>query len=128
MIAADTSVWIDFSKGNETPQTLLFEEALSSQRIVLPMPVLFEVLSGPGLTSSAASFIIQLPHLEIMLGFWERSAELRRTLLKRKLRARGMDCLIAQSCIDHGVPLLTSDDNFRHFSKLGLQTIPPLTP
>jgi predicted nucleic acid-binding protein len=34
-------------------------------------------------------------------------------------RARLADSLIAQSCIDHGVRLVTRNDDFRHFSRHG---------
>jgi predicted nucleic acid-binding protein len=30
------------------------------------------------------------------------------------------DTLIAQSCIDHRLPLITADLDFRHFKPLGL--------
>jgi hypothetical protein len=29
--------------------------------------------------------------------------------------------LIAQSCIDHDVPLITADTDFRHYAPLGLR-------
>jgi len=32
-----------------------------------------------------------------------------------------MDCLIAQNCIDHGVTLIASDGDYRHFVKEGLK-------
>jgi predicted nucleic acid-binding protein len=38
-------------------------------------------------------------------------------LLARKLRARLPDTLIAQSCIDHDIPLIARDTDFRHFAK-----------
>jgi len=31
------------------------------------------------------------------------------------------DTLIAQICIDHDVPLITRDKDFRHFAKHGLR-------
>jgi predicted nucleic acid-binding protein len=34
-----------------------------------------------------------------------------------KLRARLPDALIAQSCIDHDVALITRDRDFRYFAK-----------
>jgi predicted nucleic acid-binding protein len=37
----------------------------------------------------------------------------------RKHRARLADTLIAQSCIDHGVRLVTRDADFRHFARIG---------
>jgi predicted nucleic acid-binding protein len=38
-------------------------------------------------------------------------------LLARRLRARLADTLIAQSCIDNDVALITRDADFRHFAK-----------
>jgi predicted nucleic acid-binding protein len=32
--------------------------------------------------------------------------------------------VIAQTCIDHGVPLVTRDDDFRHFVPEGLRLLP----
>jgi hypothetical protein len=46
-------------------------------------PVLFEILSGPGLTPQAEQLICQLPRLEVTTGFWERTGKMRRALLKR---------------------------------------------
>jgi predicted nucleic acid-binding protein len=53
----------------------------------------------------------------IEAGFWERAAATRATVLAKKLRARLADTLIAQSCIDHGVALVTRDSDFRHFAR-----------
>ena len=44
---------------------------------------------------------------------------LRAKVLARKHRARLAGTLIAQSCIDHGVRLVTRDADFRHFARLG---------
>jgi predicted nucleic acid-binding protein len=41
---------------------------------------------------------------------------LRVRLLRRGLKARIADTLIAQSCIDHDVALLTRDRDFRNFA------------
>ena len=121
MIAADTSAWIDFSKGVESESSVHLEAALSSGALVMPLPVLFEVLSGPGLTRRAEASFLRLPRLEVLSGYWERAGEMRRKLLKGGLKARAMDCLIAQSCLDHGVALIAADQDYRHFVKLGLK-------
>jgi predicted nucleic acid-binding protein len=55
--------------------------------------------------------------LEIDKDYWLRVAETRKYILSRKLRARLADTLIAQSCIDHDVALITRDTDFRHFAK-----------
>lgn len=40
-------------------------------------------------------------------------------MLGRRRRARLADALVAQSCIYHGVRLVTRDADFRHFARLG---------
>ncbi len=121
MIAADTSAWLDFSKGLESHRSRRLEASLTQGTLVMPLPVLFEVLSGPGITREASALILQLPVLELKAGFWQRAADTRRALLRQRFKARAMDCLIAQSCIDHGVALIASDQDYRHFLRLGLQ-------
>src|SRR4051812_24947009 len=109
MIAADTSAWIDYSKGIDSEYAVHLQNALASNVLVMPEPVLFEVLSAPSLTQKIANEFQRLPRLELIGGFWERAAALRRALLKKTFKARGMDCLIAQNCIDHKVPLICRD-------------------
>ena len=123
MIAADTSAWIDHSKGVDSEYAIHLQNALASDVLVMPEPVLFEVLSAPNLSQKVAHEFLRLPRLELITGFWERAARLRRDLLKKELKARGIDCLIAQNCIDHKVPLICRDRDFRHFAKFGLTLI-----
>jgi predicted nucleic acid-binding protein len=63
--------------------------------------------------------LVELPMLEPHTGYWERAGKLRAKLIGRRHRARLADSLIAQTCIDHGVRLITRDDDFLHFSRLG---------
>lgn len=123
MIAADTSAWLDFSQGVETAGSAQLEAALAESTLVMPMPVLFEVLSGPGLTEEAKTLILELPRLELLPGYWERAGDMRRDLLRNGFKARSMDCLIAQSCIDHKVALIAADGDFRKFTKAGLRLL-----
>jgi predicted nucleic acid-binding protein len=60
----------------------------------------------------------QLPLLESDPAFWERAGRLRAKLISRRHRARFADTLIAQSCIDHDVRLVTRDEDFRHFARI----------
>jgi predicted nucleic acid-binding protein len=55
--------------------------------------------------------------LEILPGFWQRAGATRASLLAKGIAAKLPDTLIAQSCIDHNVPLITRDTDFRHFAK-----------
>ncbi|MFA6036795.1 MAG: PIN domain-containing protein [Legionellales bacterium] len=117
MIAADTSVLIDYFKGKKNVQTNKVDEILSFHSLILPPVVLSELLSDPCLTSDAIKYLTELPTLELQNGFWQRTGLTRAKLIKKKLKARLADTLIAQSCIDHQIPLITSDDDFRHFHK-----------
>lgn len=121
MIAADTSAWLDYFKGTESDAGKRLEAALRDGTLVMPLPVLFELLSGPGMISEAAALIRALPTLHMSEGFWRRAAETRRALLRRGRKARSMDCLIAQNCIDHEIVLIASDVDYRQFLGSGLR-------
>ena len=58
----------------------------------------------------------ELPLVEVRPGYWQRAGELRARVLAKRRKARLGDALIAQSCIDHGIPLLTRDRDFRAFA------------
>jgi len=123
MIALDSSALIAFLAGAKTPIADAVESAFEQEHACLPPVVLAEVLSDPGLDSDVAILLKTLPRLEILDGYWERAGDLRRAVLKRSLRARLADTLIAQSCIDHHVALVTGDRDFRHFERHGLIVI-----
>jgi predicted nucleic acid-binding protein len=119
LIAIDTSSWSAYLGGERGADVEKVEEALQRGDAVLPPVVLCELLSAPSLPASTATLLLTLPLLELGQGYWERSARLRARVLARGLRARLADTLIAGSCIDHRVPLVTRDSDFRHFAALG---------
>ena len=55
--------------------------------------------------------------LEILPEYWERAGKLRAMLIERGLRPKIPDVLIAQSCLDHSVRLITRDSDFHQFEK-----------
>ena len=119
MIAVDTSSWIAFFSDREPAgdDTALVESALADRQACLPPVVLTELLSDPKLPASVSSSLLELPLLEPGSGFWERAGRTRARLLAKRHRARLADTLIAQSCVDHGVRLVTRDTDFRHFAR-----------
>lgn len=121
MIAIDTSSWIAFLSDAEPSgdDTALVESALAEHQACLPPVVLTELLSDPKLPRSLEGMFAELPLLAPHAGYWNRAGKLRAKLIARRHRARLADSLIAQMCIDHGVRLITRDDDFRHFSRLG---------
>ena len=83
----------------------------------MPPVVMTELLSGPRSMELVASTFAGAKLLDVTEGYWERAGASRRIILARGLKAKLADALIAQSCIDHDVPLLTRDTDFRHYAK-----------
>jgi len=117
MIAADTSTWIAFLEGDGGEDTELLDRALEDRQVLVAPVVLTEVLSDPTLPGEVARTLSGLPLIEVRPGYWQRAGELRATVLARRRKARLGDALIAQSCIDRGIPLLTRDRDFRAFAE-----------
>ncbi len=119
MIAVDSSSWIAFLSGEQGVDVDLVDHALADCQVVLPPVVLTELLSDPKLLDSVADLLRDLPMLTPLTGYWERAGLLRAGLLSQGRKARLADTLIAQSCLDHDVPLVTRDSDFRHFARSG---------
>ncbi len=117
MLAADTSSLLAYLSGGAGPDVSLIDQALAQATLCLPPVVLTEILSGAPISAHLQTQIIACPLLEISGGYWLRAGATRAVLLTRRLRAKMPDTLIAQSCIDHDVPLITRDGDFRHFAK-----------
>jgi len=121
MIAADTSTWVAFLEGSAGDDVQLLDKALADRQIVMVPVVLTELLSDPKLSSSVAATLSEVPLVETASGYWHRAGTLRSKVLAKRRRARLGDALIAQSCLDEGIPLLTRDRDFRAFAEaLGL--------
>ena len=116
MIAADTSTWISFFGGEQGADVLALARALQSRQVVMPPPVLTELLSDPELSASVAQTLLELPLVALKDGFWHRAGRLRAKVLARKRKARLGDALIAQCCIDADIALITRDGDFKAFS------------
>ena len=80
-------------------------------------PVLTELLSDPELSSSAARTLSDVPLIDSEPGYWQRAGKLRARVLAQKRKARLGDALIAQSCMDASVSLITRDRDFRAFAE-----------
>ena len=117
MIAADTSTWVAFLEGAGGEDAKLLDGALEDRQVLMVPVVLTELLSDPKLPSAVAETLAEVPLVEIEPGYWQRAGALRARVLARSRRARLGDALIAQSCIDRGIPLLTRDRDFRAFTE-----------
>jgi hypothetical protein len=117
MIAADTSTWISFLQGDTGEDAQLLDRALADRQVLMVPAVLTEMLSDPKMPPDVAQTLAELPLIEIGSGYWQKAGALRAQALAKRRKARLGDALIAQSCIDRGIPLLTRDRDFRAFAE-----------
>jgi len=116
VIAADTNTWIAFFQGSPGHDTDLLDRVLEDRQVVMVPVVLAELLSDPNLSPAVAETLTAVPMMEIEAGYWERAGILRSKVIAKGRKVRLGDALIAQSCIDGEVLLLTRDHDFRGFA------------
>ena len=119
MTCADTSSVVAYIRGEQGSDVEMVDQALADYSLVLAPISVSELLSDPLLTPSLEKFILGIQQLEIKAGYWERAGKLRAELMRRGYRPKIADTLIAQSCLDHNVPLVTRDRDFSSFQKFG---------
>jgi len=117
VIAVDTSSWIAFLEGSSGEDVQLLDRALEDRQVVMVPVVLTGLLSDANLPSDVAETISEVPLIEVASGYWQRAGALRAKVLAKRRKARLGDALIAQSCIDQGIPLITRDRDFRAFAE-----------
>ena len=118
MIALDTSSLVAYLSNEQGRDVEAVEVALAEHQACVPPAVLAELLSDPKLPSATAALFRQLPILPVTDGYWKRVGELRADVIAQGRKAGLADALIAQSCLDHGVPLITRDTDFRNFARV----------
>lgn len=126
MILADTSVWIDYFNGIDSPKTDILDAALADDTVVIGDVMFLEILQGFRQDEdydTARKTLRLLDHYEMLgLKMVEKCAENYRALRKRGITVRKTtDIIIATFCIENKLPLLYSDKDFLPFAKhLGL--------
>lgn len=129
MILVDSSVWIDYFRGLESPQTNKLDALLGNEPLLVGDLILAEVLQG--FTSerdlNQANRLLDSFDL-IEIGGRDVAVQAARNF--RALRAIGLtvrktiDTLIATRCIQSGYVLLHNDRDFDVFEEhLGLETL-----
>ena len=124
MIALDTSSLVHYLAGSDGKDVDAVDAALAQSQACLPPVVLSEVLSDPKLPQRLEAALLRIPVLPLKPGYWERAGRLRTKAISGGHKAKLADTLIAQACLDHEVPLVTRDADFRHFRAAGLLVLP----
>lgn len=129
MVIVDTTVWIDYLRGVENPETLWLDRELQRQRLGLTDLILCEVLQG--IRDQRAFAQVQADLLKFQI-FQTGGRELAIAAAQnyRALRQHGhtvrktIDCLIATFCLQARHELLHRDRDFDSFeSVLGLRVL-----
>ena len=118
MICIDTSSMIAYLQGAEGQDITVIDHALLDQVAVFSPVTLTELLSAPNLSTTIRQTFLGIPLLPIQGGFWERAGLLRAKILAKGSKAKLADTLIAQTCLDHHIPLVTRDQDFQIFHRL----------
>ncbi len=114
----DTSVWIDFFNGVKTASSMTLHKLIEAeQSICISDIILAETLQG---FRRDADFEAAKAHLLLFPVYSLQSPDgyLKAAQLYRMCRKKGVtirktiDCLIAQTAIDHGLILLHKDSDF----------------
>lgn len=120
MIVVDSSVWIDYFTGKETPATDKLNSLLGVERIAVGDLMLTEVLQGFRVEREyrqARTLLLSL----VVLNILSTDIALKSAANYRKLRRTGItvrrtiDTIIATYCIENRLALLHCDRDFQPF-------------
>ena len=127
MILVDSSVWIDYFSGNGSQETDFLDGVLGVRAVAIGDLILTEVLQGFRHDKDYKTAKRLLKELTIFELLGKKMA-VKSTDNFRKLRKKGLtirktaDVIIASFCIEHNLPLLFSDKDFKPFVEhLGLR-------
>lgn len=128
MILVDSSVWIDYFRGTQTPQADALDTLLGTEPIITGDLILTEVLQGFARDRDFYQAKDLLTSLNV-IDLGGQDVAIKAAVNVRALRARGItvrktiDTVIATRCIESGYRLLYSDRDFDPFViHLGLRS------
>jgi predicted nucleic acid-binding protein len=129
VVLVDTSVWVDYFNGAQTPQTDYLHQLLGSGRLLTGDLILAELLQGFIRDTdyrTARKLLLELPCVDLV----GRESALLAADYYRRLRKRGVtvrktiDVLIGAYCIRHNHELLHADRDFDPMMQhLGLRVL-----
>ena len=117
-ILVDTTVWIDFFRGVQSPKVVTLEQAIQARDDLCCCGfVLTEVLQGIRDDKELATtkrLFERLLYLEDDRSTFELAASIYRELRRQGCTIRNsIDCLIAATVVQHGVAFLDNDRDYQ---------------
>lgn len=111
----DTSVWVDFFRGNKIAVKKRLEKLLDENRALATGIVLAELLTGIS-DEKDQRFLeecfLGLPFLETTRGIFDRAGKMGAALRRKGITVPLTDLVIAALAKTHGLTILTMDNHF----------------
>ncbi len=117
----DTSVWVDFLRGTSHPKVDFLEALLEEGEAHLGEVTYAELCFGARDAKQFkkySRYFSEMPFLPLPAHWHRKVGDLGFTLRRRGHKPFLADLMIACIALEHGVPLLTTDQDFRPFQDL----------
>lgn len=125
MYLIDTSVWIDFIRGKPSPAVGQLRAILTTEQTAGICPVIYqEILQGSESEQCFKQFRdyfmeLNFYHSKDLTGSYAQAAYLYFSCRRKGITIRStIDCLIAQTAIEHDLILLHSDKDFLRIAEV----------
>jgi predicted nucleic acid-binding protein len=124
VIVVDTTVWIDFFNGAQSPEDLYLQQLIrQASSLALTDLIFCEILQGirdDATYDRTRTILLSYPILRMdTLSVFEQSASIYRACRRKGLTVRKtIDCLIAAVCITNEVELFHKDSDFDHIARV----------
>ncbi|MDE2058977.1 MAG: PIN domain nuclease [candidate division NC10 bacterium] len=118
MILVDTSVWVDFLRGEDSSQRRLFHRLIEDEADISMTEIIFtEILQGiknDGEFQAIRDYLLEFPlYTPKGIETYLHAARIYRNCRKKvKTVRRTIDCIIAAICIENDLTLLHKDSDF----------------
>ena len=119
-VLVDSSVWIDFFRGDPRARARL-DVLLQDDRAAVSGPIVAEVTSGartPAIFQQLRSRLGALTMLDAPEDVWDRAAAARFALARQGTQAHLVDLLVALTASSAGHALLTRDRDFTAIARV----------
>lgn len=119
-ILIDTSVWIDYFKGNDTPLQYRVDKALTHSHIYIPKVVLAELIQGAKSEKEIAvieDFIEAFHIIDQKEDTWLKAGRLSFSMKRKGITIHIIDCYIAVIASENGCGIFSLDEHFKNIKK-----------
>lgn len=123
MILVDTSVWIDFFNGHQSPENAVFHRLLDEEEEILLTGLIYaEILQGIRTAAALQEVKERLQYFTILepasTATYEKAAEIYRLCRRGGRTIRSMiDCVIAAVAIENKIPILARDRDYEAIAR-----------